>query len=285
LQIGSTSHQAAKQQSSKAHTHRSGKIETILKHVTQLGTHTPSEKNMAIRLSSSPDEHEVSEAVLDAIKFIDTNAIARVLLEDEEFADCFENQRTDGLAEFLGIILTEYINTDAITDEIMKGTGSVRPSMEPDRHLSPIMDSTMLREQILGTRPHRSPSFLHNRTRSDSLTDRAANARVLHTLYPGYAAPARFAEPEVVVTGDLRGETYSAHVVRARIDLAAGVAVTMQVKGYKTHIAAMVALYDESRLKARIRGVREHGRESWELGALGGQVGTLCAWTFGFVRE
>jgi hypothetical protein len=68
-------------------------------------------------------------------------------------------------------------------------------------------------------------------------------------LYPGYAAPARFAEPEVVVTGDLRGETYSAHVVRARIDLAAGVAVTMQVKGYKTHIAAMMALYDESRLK------------------------------------
>jgi hypothetical protein len=80
------------------------------------------------------------------------------------------------------------------------------------------------------------------------LTDKSppANAKVLHNLYQ-HASPAaaKYAEADVIVASHRIG-TFSAHLVRTRTDQA-GLAVTLEVRGWKTHVEALEALFNLSR--------------------------------------
>lgn len=84
---------------------------------------------------------------------------------------------------------------------------------------------------------------------TDSTFD-AANARVLHTLYQ-HVSPGKYAEAEVIVASHLGKRSFSAHVVRTRQSPAGktDLAVTMEVKGYRTHVEALGALLHVSRNK------------------------------------
>jgi predicted lipoprotein len=130
-----------------------------------------------------------------------------------------------------------------------------------------MVDATMLREQILGT----IVSIIHSpcgyRSRNQ-LTNLPANAKVLHNLYQ-HASPAaaRYAEADVIVASHRIG-TFSAHLVRTRTDQA-GLAVTLEVRGWKTHVEALEALFNLSRdrLSRAFEASEDMGGKlgNWEL--------------------
>jgi hypothetical protein len=107
---------------------------------------------MASRRASAPDERDVSDAILDAINHMDTNAIAHAILDDRRIADCIDQDtlQTYDLADVLAYAIPDAIGTDAITDSIMMYLKDLKFSSEPVSQPSPVLDATMLREQILG---------------------------------------------------------------------------------------------------------------------------------------
>jgi hypothetical protein len=106
------------------------------------------------------------------------------------------------------------------------------------------MDVTALREQILGLFP-RLPS---SRT-VNQLTDRTANARVIHRVYAHVFPQANFADPEVIVLN--YGENFLAAIVRARlftdVNAKSDLIVTLQVMNCKNTLEVLEKLYEESR--------------------------------------
>lgn len=107
---------------------------------------------MASRRASAPDERDVSDAILDAINHMDTNAIAHAILDDRRIADCIDQDalQTYDLADVLAYAIPDAIGTDAITDSIMMYLKDLKFSSESVPQPSPVLDATMLREQILG---------------------------------------------------------------------------------------------------------------------------------------
>jgi hypothetical protein len=109
---------------------------------------------MAGRLAYSPDERAVSEAVLDATNHADTTAIANAILDDPLIAPCIDRRfiQAYDLADVLAYAIPAAIGKDAITDSIMMYFQDLKFSSEnPVPEPSPVLDATMLREQILGT--------------------------------------------------------------------------------------------------------------------------------------
>lgn len=109
---------------------------------------------MAGRLAYTLDERAVSEAVLDAINNADTTAIANAILDDPLIAPCIDRRfiQAYDLADVLAYAIPAAIGKDAITDSIMMYFQDLKFSSEnPVPEPSPILDATMLREQILGT--------------------------------------------------------------------------------------------------------------------------------------
>jgi hypothetical protein len=114
---------------------------------------------MAGRLAYSPDERAVSEAVLDAINHADTTAIANAILDDPLIAPCIDRRfiQAYDLADVLAYAIPaaigkDAIGKDAITDSIMMYFQDLKFSSEnPVPEPSPVLDATMLREQILST--------------------------------------------------------------------------------------------------------------------------------------
>jgi hypothetical protein len=201
----------------------------------------------------TPGEDEVTEAVLDALNHMDTTAIANAILDDRRFADCIDQDalQTYDLADVLNYAIPDAIGKDTIVSSIMMYLRDVIFESEQVPQSSPLLDATMLREQILGTCPHHVTHLLNNVLRSYGLTVRTADAGVLHTLYR-HVSPAVYDKAEVIVTSHFGKGRYSAHVVRTRQSPAggkAGLAVTIQVKGYKTQVEALEALLDVSRRK------------------------------------
>jgi hypothetical protein len=122
---------------------------------------------------------------------------------------------------------------------------AIKAAMADPRPGSSIsMDVTALREQILGLFPHRPSSRTANQ-----LTDRTANARVIHRVYAHAFPQANFAEPEVIVLN--YGENFLAAIVRARlftdVNAKSDLIVTLQVMNCKNTLEVLEKLYEESR--------------------------------------
>jgi hypothetical protein len=108
---------------------------------------------MAGRLAYTPDERAVSEAVLDAINHADTTAVANAILDDPLIAPCIDRRfiQAYDLADILTYAIPAAIGKDAITDSIMMYFQDLKFSSEnPVPEPSPVLDATMLREQISG---------------------------------------------------------------------------------------------------------------------------------------
>jgi hypothetical protein len=101
----------------------------------------------------TPGEDEVSEAASNAIEHMDTTAIANAILDDRRIADCIDQDalQTYDLADVLTYAIPDAIGKDTIIDSIMMYIRDVKSSSEPAPHPNPLLDATMLREQILGT--------------------------------------------------------------------------------------------------------------------------------------
>jgi hypothetical protein len=114
------------------------------------------------RRANLPDEHDVAQAVFDAINLVDTTAIANAILDDRRISACVDHDalQTYDLTDVLDYAVPDAIGKDAIVNSIMMYLEDVKFRIEEQRSRpSPIMDATMLREQILGKcPPHHSLS-------------------------------------------------------------------------------------------------------------------------------
>jgi hypothetical protein len=226
---------------------------------------------MADRRMDSPDQRDdVSEVIHDILTRIDVTSIAKAIIDDRTIGDCIDSSSlcTYDLVDVLSWAIPDAINRDSIADAILTSSRDVRSSSEPDPpQPSSMVDATMLREQILGT----IVSIIHSpcgyRSRNQ-LTNLPANAKVLHNLYQ-HASPAaaKYAEADVIVASHRIG-TFSAHLVRTRTDQA-GLAVTLEVRGWKTHVEALEALFNLSRdrLSRAFEASEDMGGKlgNWEL--------------------